>query len=224
MFGNQFLGIGHGVYFGQDDGAGGGDAAQDDPTDNSAGANGEGDPASREQAGDDKGKQPAAAKVTFTAEQQAAVDLIIKERLERANKHAEAESKRIQALAQEEALTKNKEFETLAEQRKTKVGELEAQVADLTPFKEQAEKYKAAMDKILSAQVAKLPKAIKVLIDKLDPIEKMQYIADHAKELNIEVLGIPETDTSDTDKKLNAEAEARAKTANKQLVKGFFGG
>jgi hypothetical protein len=216
-----------GVYFDQADGGGSatGDSLTD--TDDSAGANGNGDQAKTDAdkaGGDkDKGKQ-AAAKVTFTEEQQAAVDLIVKERLEREHKKSEAAAEKVRKQAEEEALTKNKEFETLAEQRKIKVDELEAQVSELAPLKEQVEKYKGAMETILKAQMAKLPKALLPLLEKLDPIEKMQYLADHAKELNVEVIGVPETDTNDSTHKLNEEAQAKAKQQNARVVKSLFSG
>lgn len=211
-----------GVYFDKDSGAGGGAA----DTVDSPGANGEGDPtkANAENAGDDKSKgKQTAAKVTFTEEQQMAVDLIVKERLERAQRKAEADADKLRIQAEEQALLKNKEFETLAEQRKGKVGELEAQVLELTQFKEQAEKYKSAMEKIVKAQVDKLPPALKVLVEKLDPVEQMDYLSEHAKELNI-VAGVPETETNDSNEKLSEEAKAKARNSNAKLVKGFFGG
>lgn len=213
----------NGVYFDKDSGAGGGAADTADST----GTKADGDQAKAdvETAGDDKakGKQAAATKVTFTEEQQMAVDLIVKERLERAQRKAETDADKLRRQAEEQALLKNKEFETLAEQRKGKVGELEAQVLELTPFKEQAEKYKGAMEKIVKAQVDKLPPALKVLVEKLDPIEQMDYLSEHAKELNI-VAGVPETKTNDSNDKLSEEAKAKARNSNAKLVKGFFGG
>jgi len=224
MFQKRF-GFGSGLFL--DEGAAGAGQASDTTTENSTGAAGNGDQAAAnaDQAGDgdkDKGKQ--STKVTFTPEQQAAVDLIVKERLEREHKKSEANAEKARKAAEEEALVKNKEFETLAEARKTKVGELEAQIAELTPFKDQAEKYKAAMEKIVKTQVDKLPAAIKTLLERLDPIEKMQYIADHAKELNIEVIAVPETETSDSNNKLNEEAQAKAKKNNATMVKSFLSG
>ena len=193
-------------------------------TDDSAAANGNGDQATTEaeNTGEDKGKQTA--KVTFSPEQQTELERVLKERLERERKKSETAAEKVRKQAEEDALTKNKEFETLAEQRKTKVGELEAQVAELAPLKEQVEKYKGAMETVLKAQMAKLPKAILPLLEKLDPIEKMQYLADHAKELNIEVIGVPETDTNDSTHKLNEEAQAKAKQRNAGMIKTLFSG
>jgi hypothetical protein len=191
-------------------------------TDDSAAANGNGDQAKTDVGnnGEDKGKQTA--KVTFSPEQQTELERVLKERLERERKKSETVAEKVRKQAEEDALTKNKEFETLAEQRKTKVGELEAQVAELAPLKEQIEKYKGAMETVLKAQMAKLPKVILPLLEKLDPIEKMQYLADHANELNIEVIGVPETDINDSTQKLNEEAQAKARKNNANMVKALF--
>jgi len=223
MFIKRF-GFGNGLFL--DDSAAGGGQASDTTTENSTGAAGEGDQAkaNADQAGDDKDKGKQTTKVTFTSEQQAAVDQIVKERLEREHKKSEANAEKARKAAEEEALVKNKEFETLAETRKTKVSELEAQIAELAPFKKQAEDYKAAMEKIVKTQVDKLPAPIKSLLERLDPIEKMQYIADHAKELNIEVIGVPETETNDSNNKLSEEAQAKAKKNNASMVKSFLSG
>jgi hypothetical protein len=212
-----------GVYFDQTDG--GGSATGDSTTDDSAGANENGDQAKTDadKTGNDKDNGKA-TKVTFSPEQQVELERVLKERLERERKKSETAAEKVRRQAEEDALTKNKEFETLAEQRKTKVGELEAQVAELAPLKDQVEKYKGAMETILKAQMAKLPKALLPLLEKLDPIEKMQYLADHAKELNIEVIGVPETDTNDSTHKLNEEAQAKARKNNANMVKSFLGG
>lgn len=217
-----------GKYFQQADGGGTAAAGAATSTDNSTGAQAvSGDQAATanaDQAGDDKDKGKPTQPVTFTAEQQTAVDQIVKDRLAREKKNSEAAAEKVRKQAEEDALTKNKEFETLATTRQGKITELEAQVAELNPFKEQAEKYKSAIDGILKAQVEKLPKAIKPLVEKMDPLEKMKYLADNAKELNIEVIGVPETETSDSTNRLNEEAVTNAKKANAQMVKSFLSG
>ncbi len=222
----KLFGIGKGLYL--DEAGTGGATAGATSTDNGTGATAvsgeQATTANAEQAGDDKDKGRQTAKVTFSVEQQAEVDRIIKERLAREKKHADDASEKVRKQAEEDALTKNKEFETLATTRQKKIGELESQVAELVPFKEQTEKYKGAMEKILKAQVDKLPNAIKVLVAKMDPIDQMQYFADHAKELNIEVIGVPETQTSDSTNKLNEEAMNKAKKENATLIKSFLGG
>lgn len=192
-------------------------------TADSTGADGNGqDDKAQAKAGDEKDKQ--ALKVSFTAEQQSAVDLIVKERLERAQKKALADADKLRKQAEEESLTKNQEFKTLADQRQGTITELETKLKELEPLKEQAGRYKDAMLKIVQAQVSKLPSALKVLVEKMDPLEQMDYLAEHAKELNLAVDAVPETKTNDSTQRLNKEALDKAKQNNAKLVKGFFGG
>lgn len=221
MFGHKIgMGSFDGLYF-DIDGAPGiaGDTA------NSTGAgNTGGDSKVEAEAGDGKEKSKQPQKVTFTQEQQLAVDLIVKDRLAREKKQAEADAERQRKQAEEDALTKNQEFKTLADQRQNTITDLEARLKEFEPLKEQADKYKDAMLKIVQAQVAKLPPALKVLVEKMDPLEQMAYLADHAKELNINVDAVPETKTNDSTNKLNKEVQEKAKQNNAKLVKGFFSG
>lgn len=193
-------------------------------TEDGAGANGEVDAnLSIAEAGDDKAKGKL-NKVVFTEEQQAAVNLIVKDRLEQAQRTARKEADKARKQAEEEALTKNQEFKALADQRQITITELETRLQEVDPLKEQAEKYKSAMQKIVQAQVSKLPSALKVLVEKMDPLEQMSYLAEHSKELNIAVNAVPETETNDSTHKLNKEALANAQKSNAKMVKSFFGG
>ena len=192
-------------------------------TADSTGVEGNGhDDKAQAEAGDEKGKQ--ALKVSFTPEQQSAVDLIVKERLERAQKKALADAEKLRKQAEEESLTKNQEFKTLADQRQGTITDLETKLKELEPLKEQAGRYRDAMLKIVQAQVSKLPPALKVLVEKMDPLEQMDYLAEHAKELNLAVDAVPETKINDSTQRLNKEALDKAKQNNAKLVKGFFGG
>lgn len=218
MFGQKGMGSFGGLYFEKDEAA---SAAID--TADGTGATGEAENQPNAEAGDDKSKgEPN--KVTFTKEQQAAVDLIVKDRLKQAQRRAELDAEKLRKKAEEDALTKNQEFKTLADQRQVTITELEARIQEFEPLKDQAEKYKGAMLKVVQAQVAKLPPALKVLVEKMDPLDQMIYLGEHAKELNIAVDAVPETETSDSNNKLSKEAQDKAQRSNAKLVKGFFGG
>jgi len=199
-------------------GAGGGNG-----TDNGTGATNTGDDAgaAAKNAGD-ASKDGKTQKVTFTPEQQAAVDQIVKDRLAREKKKSDEDADRARKQAEEDALLKNQEFEKLATDRKKALDDLQAQVNDLLPLKDQVERYRTAMEASIKAQVEKLPAAVKVLLEKLDPIEQAQYLAAHAKELSADFKPVPETDTASSSGKLSKEAEERAKQTNAKLVKGFF--
>ncbi len=192
-------------------------------TDNGAGASSTSDEAgaTAKNAGDAT-KDGKAQKVTFTAEQQAAVDQIVKDRLAREKKKSDEDSERVRRQAEEEALLKNQEFEKLANERKARLEEMQAQLDELLPLKDQVSKYRTAMEASIKAQVDKLPAPVKVLLEKLDPIEQAQYLAAHAKELNIEYEPVPKSETGDSAGKLSKDAEEKARQSNAKLVKGFF--
>lgn len=164
----------------------------------------------------------AHSEVTFTPEQQAAVDRLVKERLDRAKKQSEAEAEKARKKAEEDALTKNKEFETLANTRQQEIEAKDEELAELKGIKEQSEKYSEAIGKIVKTQIEKLPKPVQVLLEKMDPLEQMDYIAQYAKDLNLDLKDVPETDAADPSKKLTREAQEKGKTDFGRTVKGFF--
>ncbi len=198
-------------------------AGGDSGTDNGTGATNTGDDAgaAAKNAGDAT-KDGKTQKVTFTPEQQAAVDQIVKDRLAREKKKSDEDAERARKQAEEDALLKNQEFEKLATDRKKALDDLQVLVNDLLPLKDQVERYRTAMETSIKAQIEKLPAAVKVLLEKLDPIEQSQYLAAHAKELGVEFKPVPETDTGSSSGKLSKDAEERAKQTNAKLVKGFF--
>lgn len=172
--------------------------------------------------GNNSNTQQAHSEVTFTPEQQAAVDRLVKDRLDRAKKQAEAEAEKARKKAEEDALTKNKEFETLATTRQQEIEAKDKELAELKGIKEQSEKYAEAIGKIVKTQIEKLPKPVQVLLAKMDPLEQMEYIAQYAKDLNLDLKDVPETDPADPSKKLTREAQEKGKTDFGRTVKGFF--
>ena len=171
MFGILSGNLFKGVYFNQPDGGG-------DSTEDGTGAGG--DPDNKvtspdgKNAGDDK-KSPEKKGAPFTPEQQEYIEkVIIPERLKRAKYDADQIADKARKQAEEDALAKNQEFEKLATTRQTRVEELEKELGELRPFKDQADKYAAAITKIVDAQVEKLPEAVKVLVKKLEPLERME--------------------------------------------------
>lgn len=152
---------------------------------------------------------------------QAEVDQIIKERLERAQKKSESEAEKARKKAEEEALTKNNEFQKLAEQRQVRLDELEKGQSEFEAVKEQADKYKGALDKQLKVVKEKLPKHILPLLDKMDPIEAMDYIAKNAKDLGVSLATYGETPNG-KDKTLTDDEKADGKQAQASLVRRNF--
>ena len=155
----------------------------------------------------------------FTQEE---LDRQIAIRLERANKKAADEAAKAAKKAEEDALTKNQEFEKLANTRQTRIEELEKDLTSFEEVKAQAEKYKAALEAHLKAQTEKLPKHIKTLLEKMDPVEQIEYLTANAKELNVKVDGVPATPEDESKDKLTQEEQARAKKETRRLAKNWF--
>ncbi|HEY3310564.1 MAG TPA: hypothetical protein VGK00_02885 [Anaerolineales bacterium] len=114
----------------------------------------------------DKQEEQEAEKV-FT---QADLDRIIKERLEREKTTREKAAAKAKEEAEAEGLKKSEEWQSLAKRLEARVGELE-------PASEQVTRYKSALDKYLEAEKKDLPKHVLVLLEKLDPVDQMEYLS-----------------------------------------------
>lgn len=208
-----------GLFFEGDTGGAGAGAApavestNGNPTDNGAGGS------DVEKAGKDKPK----AEVAFSAKQQALVDMLVgearlKER-EKARADLESETSKARKKAEQDALKEKEDFKTLAEQREAEIIELRKQLDELTPFKDSATKYETALKDQLEAVKKSLPKHLLPLIEKLDPIEAMQYIEEHRKELGAKLEHVPPT-PPEFDQTESAHESKQAKEMQK-LVKSF---
>lgn len=201
----------------EEPGSGGSEKKEDDQkTDDGAGGE------DAEKAGK---KKKEVADITFTAEQQALVDLKIgeartKER-EKAKAELEAESAKARKKAEQDALKDKEEWKTLAEQRQTDLDELTKQKIELEPFKQQAEKYKQALENILAEQKKNLPKFILPLIEKMDPVEAMAYITANAKDLGAKPLTYGETPEG-KEKKFTDDDKKEAQKASGAVITRSF--
>lgn len=212
------------LYFDESAGAGGGNGGAGDSTDNSSGAGGDqaADKNAGEGNGDKVGKQQKAAPV-FTPEQQEYIEkTIIPERLNRAKFDTEKVAEKARKEAEEKSLADKQEFEKLATSRKKEIDELTAKLEAAAGTEATLQQYKDAVAGIVKTQVEKLPKAVKSLIQKMDPLEQMQYLAENAKELNIDIKAVPPTETDDGNQKLKQEELDKARKKGEQTIKGFF--
>lgn len=125
---------------------------------------------------------PAAQPVekTFTA---ADVEKIVKERLERAQRKAEQQADEARKQAEEKALQEQGEYKTLADTRAARIAELEAESGKVSDLTKRAERYEAALKKQLEATRADLPFHIVALLDKLDPADQLEWIAQNREQL-----------------------------------------
>lgn len=161
---------------------------------NSGGEGGEKDGEPSTETGDGEGKatETEAPEAKFT---QADIDRIVKERLERAEAKAQSKAQKAREEAEAKALEENQEFQKLAEQRAAKVSELEASSATLTERVEtvtaENERYKGALDSILKAQREGIDDGVIALLDKLDPVDQLEWIASNPQASKVK--GVPAT-------------------------------
>lgn len=206
--------ISMGWYFDKDDSGAGG------KTDDSAEDKSEKEKSKTDEskAGDEKDKGKAQEEKKFS---QAELDAIIDDRLKRERKKSDDAAEKARRKAEEEALTKNQEWQKLAETRATELENLTKEKAELEPFKEQASKYKKALDDQLTKIKEKLPKHILPLIEKLDPVEAMAYITEHADALGAKPLTYSET-PDHKEKKVSDEETKQAQQASSILITRTF--
>ena len=122
---------------------------------------------------DTTGQEVANSGKTFT---QGEVDILVRERLDRQKRSLEAQQTKTKDETDAAKLKEQHEYKTLAEQRETQVKELE-------PYKATAEKYGAALTKLLETERKALPSHIVSLLDKMDAADQLEWIAQNKAEL-----------------------------------------
>ena len=172
MFGNLGWKYAPGFSFSMDEGAGGSAAGQSAA-----------EPVNAAESQPESGK-------TFT---QADIDRIVKDRLEREKSAREKATAKAKEEADAEALKKNQEWQALAEKNETRANELLAKLGELEPLGDQVTRYKGALEKYLATKKKDLPKHVLVLLEKLDPIEQIEYLAANREDLGKagKVEGVP---------------------------------
>lgn len=199
-----------GLRFEADKGKGGGAPAGDG---NEPGEGGEGeDPPDAK----DKKEKPVDEKKFSQAE----LDAIVQDRLAREKKKQDEAAEKARKEAEEAGLLKNQEFQKLAEERAKTIAELEPFKEQLNGANETIERYKGALDKYLEAEKKDLPKHVLALLDKLDPVEQMEYIAANREELGKGPEGIPPS-PNPKEKKLSDEELERARKEQGSLYSRF---
>jgi hypothetical protein len=205
------------LYLDKEDPGGGGDnpddGAEDDPDKDKS-------ESEESEAGDDTDKDKDKSKSKAKDEKvysKAEMETIVKDRLEREKKKAEADAEKARKDAEEQALEKNKEWQKLAESRGGEIETLKKEKADLEPFKESSDRYKKTLDDMLAVQKKKLPKHILPLIEKMDVVEAMDYITAHAKDLGVQLETYSETPDG-KEKKVNDDDKKDAQRASSTVV------
>lgn len=107
---------------------------------------------------------------------QADMDRVVEERLRRDRETNERRAAAERQQAADAAAAEQGEFRQLAEQRATRIAELE-------PFEAQARRYSEALGTLLTVQREGLQPHIIELLDRLDPADQLEWIAAHQAEL-----------------------------------------
>lgn len=111
---------------------------------------------------------------------QAELDRIVEDRLSRERAKAEKLREKERREAEAATLAANSEFQTLAQKRQERVLELEAMVTDREALAEKTARYERALTAQRDQLIAKVPTAIKALLEKMDIAEQIEWLAQNA--------------------------------------------
>lgn len=139
-----------------------------------------------ETAADDPGgeqKPVSLAELIKTHGLQKDLDGVIQERLDRAQRAAEKKQAEAAEQARLKALEEQGEWQKLAEQRAARIADLEAATKTAQTLEQERDRYKTAVTTLLKTQRTDLPKPILDLLDKLDPVDQLEWIAANRQEL-----------------------------------------
>lgn len=115
------------------------------------------------------------------------VENAVKERMERERKRTEKEAEKIRQEEREKSLAEQQKFEELATERQIRINELEAHVAKVEPeldeLKKKFARYEKSITAHLETQRKDLPAHVVKLLDRLDPVDQLEYIAENSETL-----------------------------------------
>ena len=134
--------------------------------------------------GQDGGKDKKPPEKQFS---QADVDTIIADRLRREKEKSEKASQKTKEAAEAQKLAEQEKFKELAEKHGLKITGLEAnletQVAELEDTTGKIDRLEEALKALLEAQKEGLPDFILPLLDKMDPVDQLEYLAANRESL-----------------------------------------
>jgi hypothetical protein len=118
---------------------------------------------------------------------QADVDNIIADRLRREKEKSEKASQKAKETAEAEALAEQDKFKELAEKHGLKItgleADLETRVAELEDTTGKIDRLEVALQALLEAQKEGLPDFILPLLEKMDPVDQLEYLAKNRESL-----------------------------------------
>jgi hypothetical protein len=135
---------------------------------------------------------------------QAELDAIVKDRLKRAEDKAAADSKKAADKAAADAMAEQGKFKELSETQAKQILDLtterDAVTAERDTFKETAGKYEKALNRLLETYKAGIPEHVKPLLDRLDPVDQLDWISANQESLKGNAqgqIGVPRTPPAD---------------------------
>lgn len=170
---------------------------------------------------DGEGKSPElndGGKIEFTAEQQAAIDQIVADRLKREREKVEKASRKERDDAEAQRLAEEQKWQTLSEKQAEKIKEMEEQTAELDGLKAELEAYKKALEEHVESVRKGLPPEVVELLSKLPVIEQMAYIVKHGESFK-KTKKSPE-ETPDPAKQAELDAASKAQIA--EQAKAYY--
>jgi chromosome segregation ATPase len=142
----------------------------------------------------------------------------VNNKLKEAQAQLDAKSKQEQEAA-EARLREKEDYKTLAEQHEAKVKDLEPKITELDA---KAKRYEEAVTAQLKTAKAQVPEHLHSLLEKLDPVEQLEWIANNAdkiKEQSNKLSGIPRTPKPVGD---NGKDEDKMRAEQRRLVRTNF--
>jgi hypothetical protein len=160
------------------------------------------------------GEQQQAISFATKDELQAHIESVLKERLERERVKSERAAQKAKEEAEAAAATRNGEWQTLSEQRATKIAELEQQLASLDDTTTKAQRYEQALRSQVETLRKDVPKHLIPLLDKLDPVEQLAWLSENRAELAPKSTGVPATPRAQGSTDAAAQEQARQQAAS----------
>ncbi len=152
------------------------------------------------------------------------LDRVVRERLEREKSARERSALKAKEEAEAEGLKAKQEWQALAEVKEKQAAELSARLALLEPVNATAERYRGALEKYLEAEKKDMPKHVLVLLEKLDPVDQIEYLAQNREVLKPAsargAAGVPAS-PDPKERTLSEEEQERARRGQASLYSSF---
>lgn len=155
--------------------------------------------------GEEQKPQPEAGKETGKEKlfSQSEVDAIVSQRLEREKTQREKAADKARKEAEDAAAKERGDWQKLAEARDAELKDAHSKLSEMDSLKVQFEAANSALSKILDRERKDLSKPIIALLDKLSPVEQLEWLAENKAAI-----------TGGTDKKLGTPPPNQARKIN----------